>query len=485
MQLVPEFETDTQRGADSAPDSSPAKNGNHSFPEGFLWGVATSHFQIEGNPHEIDSRSSDWSEWVVQDGRISDSSTADKACDFFSRYEEDIDLCRNLNLNSFRLSLNWPALCPTKEGGFAEPSRKFYRELLESLKKRGFKTFVTLFHFCLPSWVAEKGGWTNPDTIDEFVRFTEMAVKEFGDVVDFWLTVNEPLAYAHQGYIDGSWPPGQKGEHLQAFIAIRNMLSAHAGAYHKIHEIQPDAKVSYTFHWIPFIPRNRLNPLDHYVAHMRNQVFNHVWMRAVDTGVYDFPWPVSLHPKVKAISGKIEGLAGTSDYIGVNYYTRQICQFRWGWPLDIFGVRSEIAELETSDLGWEIYPFGLYDLLTRGIAPYANDKHGKPLDIYITENGLAYNHSADLSEGDWSLDDDLRVRYLVAHLMAVHKALKAGVNVKGYLHWSLLDNFEWAEGLRARFGLVRVSYPTLERALRRSARIYAAIAASNSIVAGA
>jgi beta-glucosidase len=480
MQLTPGETSDKM--AENAPISDSPAPSVLKFPKDFLWGVATSHFQIEGNPTEINGRMSDWAGWSVQDGRILDRSTADRACDFFTRYDKDIDLCQKLNLNTFRLSLNWSALLPNQgQTELSKDSVEFYRKLLEDLKSRGFKTFVTLFHFCLPSWLADRGGWNNSRTITEFEQFTELVVKEFGDLVDFWLTVNEPLAYAYQGYIEGAWPPGQKGDYVAAFEAVRNLLEGHARAYHVIHKRLPNAQVSFTVHWIPFQARSKGSPFDNLSRFMRDEVFNHVWMRAVETGNLQFPPPLIAEKRIRKITGIIEGLKGTVDFLGINYYTRQVCEFGWGWPPDIFGVRSDLTEFETSALGWEIYPEGLYELLTEGLDPYRYDDEGRARDIYITENGFSSMFSADLAEGDWSLQDDLRVHYLIAHLTALHKAIAAGANVKGYLHWSLLDNFEWAEGLRARFGLVRVAYPTLERTPRKSAIIYSEIARDNAL----
>lgn len=454
------------------------------FPEGFLWGVSTSHFQVEGNPHEISERASDWAAWTAKTGAILDSSTADRACDFFSLYEDDIRLCEDLNLNTFRLSLNWPALMPNRgQTEFSPQTVDFYKRLLETLKERNFKTFVTLFHFCLPTWLAEDGGWNNKQTIREFERFTELAVKEFGQYVDFWLTINEPLAYAYQGYIEGAWPPGFKGDYLGAFVAIRNMLEGHAHSYAAIKRLLPNSKVSFTIHWIPFQSRNKWSPLDNLSQFMRNEVFNQIWMRAVETGNLQFPPPLFFDKRVRRLTGIIPGLRGSLDYLGINYYTRQVCEYDWGnWPPDIFGTRSDLTEFETSALGWEVYPQGLYDLLTKDLDPFRYDDAGNAREIYITENGFSSMFSSELTDGDWSLNDELRIQYLLSHIAAMHKAIVDGANVKGYLHWSLLDNFEWAEGLRARFGLVRVAYPTLERTLRESAKIYAEIAGKNELV---
>jgi beta-glucosidase len=469
-----------QRAGEYRPDDGPVVL---KFPEDFLWGVATSHFQVEGNPEEIKRRVSDWATWTAMQGKILDQSTADRACDFFSRYEEDIDLCKQLNINTFRLSLNWAALLPTPDATeFSKTSADFYRQLLRTLKEKGLTTFVTLFHFCLPTWLSEAGGWNNPKTIEEFERFTELAVKEFGEYVDFWLTLNEPLAYAYQGHIEGAWPPGLKGDYIAAFTAIRNMLEGHARSYGVIHRAIPDAKVSFTVHWMPFEPRAKWNPLDNMSRFMRDEIFNHVWMRSVETGNLQFVPPLNADKRVRKLCGVIPGLRGAIDYLGINYYTRQVCEFEMKWPPDLFGIRSDLAEFETSSLGWEIYPEGLFELLTKGLDPYRYDELGNAREIYITENGYASMFSAELTDGDWSLDDDLRCNYLLAHLIAVHKAIRMGANVKGYLHWSLLDNFEWAEGLRARFGLVRVAYPTLERTLRKSAKLFGEICGQNALI---
>jgi beta-glucosidase len=352
---------------------------------------------------------------------------------------------------------------------------------LAKAKAKGIKTFVTLFHFCLPTWLAERGGWNNRVAIDEFRTFSELVVEEFKDLVDYWITLNEPLAYAYQSYIAGGWPPGLKHDFHYAFMSLRNMLEAHGAAYRVIHEADPNAMVSFTMHWRPFMPRNPVSPADKMVAHYRNQVFNHIFPTACQTGYLEFPFPFTLAELVKKISGPIQGVKDTMDYLAVNYYTRDICEFKVGFPIDLFGVRSDVAKKALDGMGWESYPDGLYNTLTKDLAKYKKDLSGRNRPIFITENGYAEVFPADLAEGDWSLDDSERTKYLHEHIQAVHRAIKDGANVKGYLHWSLLDNFEWAEGLRMRFGLVRVAYPTQERRLRKSARIYAEIARNNAI----
>ncbi|MBI4532681.1 MAG: glycoside hydrolase family 1 protein [Candidatus Melainabacteria bacterium] len=445
--------------------------------------MATSAFQFEGNPLEISQRLSDWSQWTTKSGTIADGTTADKACEFFSHYGDDIELCQELNLKAFRISLNWATLCPkaTNQCHLDGESLDYYKKLLEALKAHGMTTFVTLFHFCLPRWLSEMGGWNNERTIVAFAKYAELAAQELGDLVDYWLTINEPLVYAYQGYINGLWPPGYHKNYRLAFQAIRGLLEGHAQAYQAIHNISPKAKISFTIHWRPFVARRKVNPLDLISRYYRDYVFNHLFPLAVEKGQLEFPFPLNLSKELQAISGPVAGLKGTMDYLAFNYFTREICEFKFSLPLDILGRQSQIAPLEKTGMGWEIYPEGLYYLLTEDLAPYRFDLKNNARPIFITENGMSTCFPANTTNGDWSLNDDQRVRYLVSHLMAIHESIKAGANVKGYLHWSFLDNFEWSDGLTCRFGLVRVNYTNQERTPRTSAKVYAQIAALNAI----
>lgn len=463
--------------------AGPGRSSGLTFPPGFLWGAASSHFQSEGHPLEIQNRLSDWSHWTTLQGKIKDSTSADQACEFFRLYQNDIEICQQLNLNCFRLSLNWSAFSPYEGAKFRDQREtiEHYKTLLTRLKETGFKTFVTLFHFCLPQWLASKGGWLNNQTIEEFERFSQFVAEEYGHLVDYWLTINEPLVLVYQGYITGHWPPGHQYDYLNGFTCISQLLKAHARAYQAIKTANPATRVGFTQHWIPFTPQAPWHPGDQLSAHLRNQVFNHLFMQSVQTGCLNMPFPLNLSDRFAGLQGPVENLQDSMDFLGINYYTRQFCQMSLSWPFDPFGVRTDHAELETSSLGWETYPQGLYHLLVNSLTPYTKHRNGYPLDIFITENGYANIHAADLTEGDWSLHDETRVRYLVSHLMALHAAIASGANVKGYLHWSLTDNFEWAEGLQARFGLIRVAYPTQVRTQRNSAGVFARIAETNSL----
>ena len=418
---------------------------------------------------------------------IIDGSTAEQACDFLNRYLDDIEILQSLKLNAFRISINWPAILRDTPGttGVAQQldpdGVEYYKKLLSTLKARGIKTFVTLFHFCLPSWLADEGGWTSPLSADQFRTFTSLVVDAFGEYVDFWLTINEPMAYVYQGYVSGQWTPGKKNDYYAAFSVVRNMLLGHTAAYEVIKSRFPNAPVSFTNHWRPFTPEKPLSPLDHLVCMVRDNVFNQLFPLSIQTGIFQLPPPLSMYKVMRALEGPIPGLKDSMDFLGINYYTRELSRFKPSWPIDPFGATSDKAQLKTNALGWETYPEGLFQILTHDIKPYRFKADGASRDVYITENGYAEKFEHDLDEGDWSLDDFERVDYLAQHLKVIHEAIEAGVPVRGYLHWSLLDNFEWAEGLQQRFGLVRVNYSNQNRAPRKSAYVYADIAAANAL----
>ncbi|HMO21848.1 MAG TPA: family 1 glycosylhydrolase [Candidatus Melainabacteria bacterium] len=457
------------------------------FPEDFLWGVSASHFQIEGYPTEVERRLSDWSRWTEEEGRILDGSNADRACEFHKRYLDDIELIGELNLKAYRTSLNWAALMPegpgtvSRERQFAPGVVEYYRDLFSRLKERGIKVFVTLFHFCLPDWLAEEGGWTSPRVADEFETFADLARQHFGDLVDYWMTVNEPMAYIYQGYVAGNWPPGASQDYLGAFVAIRSMLTAHARAYHALKGGEDAVQVSFANHWRPFAPERKWSPLDLMVTHYRERVFNHIFPESIDEGALNIPAPLSGRKEFRALEGEIPGLKKSMDFLAVNYYTRELSRFDLSWPPDLFGTRSKRADYPVNGLGWEVYPEGFYRVLTSDINPYLIDSKGHNRPVFVTENGFATLFSPDLSAGDWSISDRERCDYLISHLVVLKKAIEAGVNIKGYLHWSLTDNFEWSEGLTPRFGLVRVSYEDQARKLRESAELYSKIAAANAL----
>lgn len=363
------------------------------FPRKFLWGSATSAYQVEGG-----NDNSDWEHWKVRAGG---------ACDHYNRFEEDFDIAKNLNQNAHRLSVEWARIEPEK-GKFDEREVEHYRQVLEALKKRKIRPLVTLHHFTNPVWVTDRGGWENPSVVGYFGSYVRYVITQLADLCDFWITINEPAVYVSEGYLYANWPP-EKRDPVKAYLVAKYMLQAHRSAYRIIHKIQPRAEVG--------------------IAHVMGY----------------FRSPIPFDPLRFLEKKFIEG-AKVQDFIGLNYY-RAI-----GW----------VNNLPRSDVGWRIYPNGLYENLVD-----LKEQFGLP--IYITENGIADE------------DDDQRADYITDHLVAVWRALNEGVDVRGYFYWSLLDNFEWARGFGPRFGLVEVDYKTMRRKVRPSAQVYARIAKSNSL----
>jgi len=385
--------------------NSGGKN-SRKFPRGFLWGAATSAYQVEGG-----NENSDWEHWKVRAGR---------ACDHYRRYEEDFDILRSLSLNAYRLSIEWARIEPQK-GRFNEEEIEHYRKVLEALRRRGIRPLVTLHHFTNPLWIAERGGWENSDTVGRFERYVRYTVTQLAGLCDFWITVNEPWVYLSEGYLYRRWPP-EKFDPVAAYEVGRNMLRAHRAAYHTIHGIQPAARVGVAYS-IGYLRPTKSSKLS----------LASGWERSF------IRW------------------AKVQDFIGVNYYrsiTVGLSGFLWIKP-------RGFSDLPKTDVGWEIYPEGLYRVLM--------ELKDRGLPIYITENGLA------------DARDEKRADYIRDHLEAVWRAIQEGVDVRGYFHWSLLDNFEWARGFGPRFGLVETDYRTMRRKIRPSARVYAEIARRNEL----
>ena len=409
------------------------------FPPDFRWGSAVAAHQVEGDLNN------DWAQWEKQ-GKIRDGSDSSKSCQWWAgRYLEDLDLARSMGHNALRLSLEWSRLEPT-EGTWDDAAVVRYRAMLTAMRERGIEPMVTLFHFTSPLWLMAQGGWESERTIAHFERFARQAVETFGDLVDLWCTINEINVYAAYSYLLGNWPP-QKRSLGATFRVMRHQLCGHAAAYRAIHRQQPQARVGLAQHLRIFDPLNPSSPLDRWAARVQDVLFNGLVLGPPADGV--------LRPPL-AVCQRIPELADSQDYIGLNYYSRDMVSFDLSKPGLLFGRRQAMPSAEFSMEGWgEIYPEGLYRLLKR------LDGYGKP--IYITETGIPDN------------TDSRRPRFLITHLAATHRALSEGLPVKGFYFWSLIDNFEWAEGFGARFGLIDLDLASGRRTLKPSGRLYADI----------
>lgn len=383
------------------------------FPKGFLWGTSTSAYQVEGG---IDN--CDWSKIFP----------AGKACGHYDRYKDDFDLAKTFNQNAFRFSIEWSRIEP-EEGKFDKKEIEHYEKVLLSLKERGITPFVTLYHWPVPLWFADKGGWLNPDSSAYFERYTRKVVERLGKYTDFWMTLNEPIIYSSMSYYKGKWPPQEKS-FIKTVKVIRILAEAHRRAYSVIHQLNEDAKVSVAKNNMFFEP---------YEGKLINRFFtkipNYFWNRYFLNSIED-----------------------ALDFIGLNYYFHVEVEVGLKSPKK---WKHEDKSRELTDMGWEIYPGGIYWVL-KDLASFK-----KP--IYVVENGLA------------DAKDKLRKDFIKGHLYWVHKAIKEGIDVRGYFHWSLIDNFEWVEGFEPRFGLVEVDYETLKRSPRPSASYYAKICKENTL----
>lgn len=421
------------------------------FPPGFLWGTATSAHQVEGG-----NSNNDWWEFEQRPGAIWHGDRSGDACGWWQNAEPDFDLMTALNTNAHRLSVEWSRIEP-EEGRFSPAAIARYRDMLLSLRRRGIEPMITLHHFTTPLWATRQGGWANPAVVQRFRYFVEYAVAALRDLAQFWCTINEPSVYAAEGYFLGVHAPGKKS-FRQYLIVLRHMLLAHVVAYQAIHALQEDARVGLVVNLRLFDPANPRSPFDRLAARLFDYFFNGLTLDSAAQGRLVFPLGVGVRPA--------PDLRGSLDFIGLNYYTRDCAQFNLRQPTNICFRRFPTPGAEISDSGQggsygEIYAEGVYRALKR-VAVF-----GVP--IYITEIGLP------------DADDDQRPRFLITHLAQIHRAIREGLPVRGIYHWSLTDNFEWNEGWALRFGLVAFDPLTKRREIRRSGRLYAAIARENAL----
>ncbi|HET89751.1 MAG TPA: glycoside hydrolase family 1 protein [Chloroflexi bacterium] len=415
------------------------------FPADFRWGVATAAHQVEGeNIHN------DWWAWEQEDGRIHEGHVSGLACNWWDNAEADFDRAAGMGLTGLRLSVEWSRVEP-RPGVFDDSALARYGEMLRGLRERGIEPLVTLHHFSNPHWLVEQGGWEAPETIPLFVRFVRRVVESLGPYCDLWCTINEPNVYSFFGYLEGIFPPG-KSDLGTALRVIRHMLAGHAEAYRAIHALQPHARVGLAHHMRVFDPVNPRSLLDRQAARNTDRIFNQAILTALTKGRWTLPLGFGLAWKLRS----------TLDWIGLNYYTRDRVAFDRSQPQMMFSRRQRTDGAELLDGGYgEFYPRGMF----RSIQRLAH----LGLPIYVTENGVPDD------------DDDQRPRYLLAHLHQMWHAIQMCYPVMGYYHWTLVDNFEWAEGWSLRFGLIELDADTQTRSPRPSADLYAEVIRENAI----
>jgi beta-glucosidase len=415
----------------------------------FIWGVATSAYQIEGATADDGRGESIWDRFTRIPGRVRDGASGETACDFYHRYPEDIELARRLGVDAFRFSVAWPRVMPTGRGPVNQRGLDFYDRLVDTLLAAGLEPFVNLFHWDLPQALEDAGGWPARATAERFADYASVVAQRLGDRVTHWITHNEPYCASWLGYGLGIHAPGRTNAE-DALAAAHHLLLSHGLAVAAIRREARCAEVGIVVDSWPAHPATD-DPADAAAAWAADGVRNRWFFDALLRGEYPADVTSRFEPILPRIeAGDMETIAAPLDFLGVNNYSRTLVRAN-GEPEGVV-VRAPDAPLTA--MGWEIYPDGMRELLCRLHEDY------DPPPLYVTESGAAFD---DVRTHEGRIRDADRITYLDAYIRAVDEAVHRGVDVRGYFVWSLLDNFEWAEGYSKRFGLVFVDYPTLER----------------------
>jgi beta-glucosidase len=433
------------------------------FPTDFLWGAATSAYQIEGSPLADGAGPSIWHEFAHTPGRTRDGDTGDVACDHYRRYREDVALMGELGLNAYRFSASWSRVLPEGRGRVNPQGLGFYERLVDALLERGIQPMVTLYHWDLPAALDRLGGWLNPDSADWFADYARALFRALDDRVKLWVTLNEPWVVVDGGYLHGVLAPGQRNP-FAAPVAAHNLLRAHAKAV-QAYRAEGRHQIGLVVNLEPKYPATE-TAADLSATMRADAYWNRHYLDPVFLGGYPPELPEIFGPAWPTFpAADFDLIRQPPDFLGINYYSRQVVRHDPAdWPLNAARVRQ--AGQTHTGLDWEVYPQGLTDILE-----WVASRYG-PLPLYVTENGAAFY---DPPQADGGIDDPLRRSYLRDHLRAALDAMRNGVDLRGYFAWSLLDNFEWAYGYSQRFGLIHVDYASQRRTFKASARFYAEV----------
>lgn len=441
------------------------------FPDDFLWGAATAAYQIEGYPLADGAGASIWHRFAHTPGRVVRNETGDLACDHYHRYSEDVALMAELGLNAYRFSLAWGRVLPEGRGTVNRRGLDFYERLVDALLERGIQPMATLYHWDLPVALHERGGWLNPDSPRWFADYAETVFRALDDRVPFWITLNEPWVVTVPGYLDGQLAPGHRDLFEPPRVA-HHLLLAHAEAV-AVYRTLGRHRIGLAVNLEPQHPASS-SPADLEAARRRDAFINRWFLDALMFGRYPEELADIFGPAWPEFSAEsLEKIRCPGDFIGVNYYSRGLVRAApEAPPLNAIRITPTNAELTTMD--WEVYPEGLTETLL-----WLRDRYTNP-PLYITENGAAFD---DPPPCDGLIEDPRRIAYLRAHIQAAATALEQGVDLRGYCVWSLLDNFEWAEGYSKRFGLYQVDAGDRARRPKASAHFYRAVIASRGAAA--
>lgn len=443
----------------------------HSFPDDFLWGVATSSYQIEGAVREDGRGESIWDRFSHTPGKVHANENGDVACDHYHRLEEDLDLLKSLGVKSYRFSIAWPRIFPERDK-LEQRGLDFYRRLIQGLLDRGITPAATLYHWDLPQYLEDEGGWANRATAEAFRDYAEVVFREFGDLVPHFITHNEPWCAAFLSYGLGIHAPGKTDWELAA-RAAHHILLSHGLAVQTYRKLGYDGEIGITLN-LSHIETATDGPEDNEARDIADAFSNRWFLDPIFKATY----PVVLRETrfaehVRDWSfiepGDLNIISAPIDFLGVNYYTRSVVRYTED---NVMRGETVSPTLPVTEMGWEIYPEGLYELLKRVQADYTGE-----LPLYVTENGAAFpDELVDGQVEDWD-----RIEFLRGHFSSVLRFIREGGPLKGYYVWSLMDNFEWAEGYTKRFGLVYVDYDSQDRILKESAKWYAGVIQSNAV----
>ena len=442
------------------------------FAKDFKFGVATSSYQVEGAAAEDGRTPSIWDTFCRTPGKIYADQTGDIACDHYHRYKEDVRILRDLGVNSYRFSISWPRIFPAY-GAYNPKGMQFYKDLIHELQENGIEPVATLYHWDLPNWAYERGGWLNRESVTWFKEYATRVFEELNDSVKSWITHNEPFCASILGYDLGIHAPGHK-DLGEALIAAHHILLSHGVAVQAFRECGfRDSKIGITLNLTPSSPAS--NSREDMEAASRSDGLSNRWF--LDP-VFRSSYPEDMKEAFGKIvgdfdfirDGDLQTISARNDFLGVNYYTRSLVKFVQDGVLNYQEVPGDSKN--TTAMGWEICPQALEDLLLRLRREYTQ------IPIYITENGAAFD---DVLTNDKHVHDAQRIDYIKAHLSKIAEANMQGANVQGYFLWSLLDNFEWAYGYSKKFGIVHIDFETQERSLKDSALWYRDTISSRTI----
>jgi beta-glucosidase len=438
------------------------------FPDGFLWGAATSAYQIEGSPLADGAGPSIWHRFCHSPGLTRNGETGDIACDHYHRWADDVRLMRELGLNAYRFSIAWARILPEGTGRVNPAGLAFYDRLVDALLQTGITPSVTLYHWDIPAALDDRGGWLNRDVANWFADYARAMFRALGDRVTMWTTLNEPWVVTDGGYLHGALAPGHRNR-FEAPIATHNLMRAHGEAV-RAYRAEARDRIGMVVNLEPKVPASD-SAIDAAATQRADAYMNRQYLDPLFRGEYPSElceifgdaWPSFPDADLDAIREPI-------DFLGINYYTRGVTRYDpHALPLRASNA-PQIGKTYT-ETGWEVHAPALTDVLT-----WVTQRYGT-MPLYVTENGSAFYDPPRAENG--RIHDPLRVSYLRAHLSAVLDAIDQGSDVRGYFAWSLLDNFEWSLGYSKRFGIVHVDYETQARTPKDSARLYSRIIATH------